>query len=49
MSKVAGGSVAAVPVPVTPIVTQRSALSVAVTTFLSFAFAFALAFPTLAC
>ncbi len=48
MREVTGGSIATVPVPLAPIVAQRFALSVAVATFLSFPFAFALALPTLA-
>ena len=47
MREVAGGGVAAVPIPLAPIVAQRFALSVAVATFLSLAFAFT--FPTFAC
>ncbi len=49
MREVAGGSVAAVPVPLAPIVAQRFAFTITVTPFLSFPFAFALAFPALAC
>ncbi len=47
MREVAGSSVPAVSIPLAPIVAQRSALSVAVATFLLFAFTFS--FSALAC
>ncbi len=48
MREVAGGGIAAVPIPFAPVVAQRLALTIAVTTFLSFAFAFTFSFPDLA-
>ena len=47
MREVAGSPVPTVSIPLAPIVAQRFALSVAVATFLSFAFAFT--FATFAC
>ncbi len=48
MREVAGGGIAAVPIPLAPVVAQRFAFPIAVTTFLSFAFAFSFSFPDLA-
>ena len=43
MREVAGGSVAAIAIPLRPIVAQRFGTSIAVATFLSLAFAFTFA------
>ncbi len=49
MREVTGGGIATVPIPLAPIVAQGFPFTVAVAAFLPFPFAFALAFPTLAC
>ena len=48
MREVAGGGIAAVSIPLAPVVAQRFAFPIAVTTFLPLTFAFTFSFPDLA-